>query len=83
MEEEQEVTQARVVPLHDGDLGHNATVMYVNSLYSTSGGEPFTLEEVSISDKMRHVLLTPKEALSLLDWLKQEELNLHRLTREQ
>jgi hypothetical protein len=83
MEEEQEVTQAHIVPLHDGDLGHNATVKYVNSLYSTTAGEPFTLEEVSISDQMRYVLLTPKEALSLLAWLKQEELNLHRLTREQ
>lgn len=83
MEEERKIPPLYVVPLHDGDLGHNATVKYVNSLYSSSDGEPYTLEEVSISDKMRHVLLTPKEALSLLAWLKQEELNLHRLAREQ
>src|SRR6266487_6364306 len=55
---------------HDGDLGHNATVSYVDCRYSADDGSTFYLEEVLISDKMRHVYLTPGEALSLLFWLK-------------
>ncbi|SRR6266487_720002 len=66
---------------HDGDLGHNATVSFGDCRYSADDGSTFYLEEVLISDKMRHVYLTPGEALSLLFWLKQEEAHLAALAK--
>lgn len=67
---------------HTGDLGHNAMVGFDDCRYSTSDGEPFYLEEVLISDKMRHVWITPGEALSLLEWLQQEKPKLEQLVKE-
>ncbi len=64
---------------HDGDLGHNAMVSIDSCRYSGDDGSTFYLEEVLISDKMRHLYLTPGEALSLLDWLTQEKAKLLRL----
>ena len=68
---------------HDGDLGHNAMVSFDDCRYSADDGSTFYLEEVLLSDKMRHVYLTPGEALSLLDWLTQEKATLQRLVEEQ
>ncbi len=71
------------VKKHNGDLGHNAMVSFDECRYSTSDGDTFYFEEVLISDQMRHIFLTPKEALSLLDWLLQEKPKLQRLVEEQ
>lgn len=68
---------------HDGNLQHNASVFYEDKLYIRGDGSHFYNEEISISDKMSHVSLIPKEALSLLEWLQQEKPNLERLMKEQ
>ncbi len=69
--------------LHNGDLGHNASVAYIDDRYEDDDGESFFLESISISDKMRHVVLIPLEALSLLGWLQQEREHLQQLVKEQ
>lgn len=68
---------------HDGDLGHNTTAFYSDEKYITDNGESFFNREVCLSDKMRHICLIPKEALSLLAWLTQERGELQRLAKEQ
>ncbi len=67
---------------HDGDLGHNASVWIEDEQHITADGETFYTKYVKISDKVRCVGLIPKEALSLLAWLKQEEAELRRLSEE-
>ena len=68
---------------HDGDLGHNAMVSYDDCRYESGDGTTFDMEEVLISDKMRHVYITPGEALSLLEWLQQERDRLEQLVKGQ
>jgi hypothetical protein len=69
--------------VHDGDLGHNATVSYTDVGYiDVNDGSSFSLEEVIISDKVRYAYLTPSEALSLLTWLQQEKPKLEQLVKE-
>lgn len=70
-------------PKHDGNLGHNSTVFYEDDPYMTSTGETFYVKSVMLSDKIRHLALIPKEALSLLAWLEQERLTLEQLAKEQ
>ena len=68
---------------HDGNLGHNASVTFVDDVYvSDEDGHDFMVESVSISDKTRCVVLVPSEALSLLAWLEQERTKLELLSKE-
>lgn len=56
------------------DLGHNANVCFYATKYlDVDGGKAFYHDEISIDDKTHHVLLIPKEALSLLEWLQKNK----------
>jgi hypothetical protein len=68
---------------HDGNLGHNAVVWYEDMKYITEDGDVFYNKEINISDKMRWISLIPKEALSLLEWLKQEEPRLRKMIEDE
>lgn len=71
-------------PKHDGKLDERGD--YTVELWVQHGKATVDIDEnISswVCDNPRNVELTPKQALSLLAWLKQEEQELQRLAKEQ
>jgi hypothetical protein len=69
---------------NDFNLRHNSSVLYWDTpYYSAEEGIDFSCKEVMISGHHDCYILTAKEALYLLVWLKQEEMELQRIVGEE
>ena len=71
-------------PKHDGGLGNDLRVHYDDNLDDPWDlANKATYKGVRVSNPYGYMPLTPAQALLLLAWLRQEEVKLQRLAKEQ